>query len=156
MGWNEDFLKRKGWDEDRLQRLQKFTVEREERRLAKARRLVLVLAIVASLGVTSIVIEMMTRDQQVAIPINFMDQKGTVAEWMQSGFVKSIDDSAFTIVIDETLWNEMSGARKKAVAMLLRAYYPQRGGGNTFRLTVRGHSSQKLLVSIDGSEADAE
>lgn len=156
MGWNDNLLRRKGWDEDRLQRLQKFAAEREERRHAKARKLVRVLAIVALLGLTSIVIEMLTRDKPVAVPINFLDQKGTVAEWRQSGFVKSIDDTAFKIVIDEALWDKMSGARKNAVAMLLRAYYTQKGGGNKFRLAVMGNSSQKLLVSIDSPEANTE
>jgi hypothetical protein len=70
--------------------------------------------------------------------------------------VKSIDDTAFKIMIDEALWDEMSGARKNAVAMLLRAYYTQKSGGKKFRLAVMGNSSQKLLVSIDSPEADSK
>jgi len=156
MGRYDDFVRRKGWDEEKVKQLQKFAAKREERRIAEARKHVRVLAIIALLGFIAIVVEIITRDKPVTVPINFLDQKGTVAEWRQSGFLKSVDDSASKFVFDEAIWNKVSEARKNAVAMLLRAYYTEKSGGKAFRITMIGNSSQKVLVIVDSPEADAE
>ena len=113
------------------------------------KRLNLVLLFVVILGLIIILIDFVGHHNEAAVPLDFVDQNGTIRGWKQSGFVKSMDDTTQTIVINEALWNELSTPQKESVVIFIRGYYAQQGGTKESRVIIKGDLSQKLLVSSE-------
>ncbi len=149
MDQKDDLLERMGWDEEKLKRVQELISQREERRFARTKKLVRILALIALVGAILILIDILSHGKGAPVPVDFMNKRATIAEWVRSGFIKSINDTASTIVIDEATWSKMSEVRKNAIALLFKAYFMEASGNKQFKFTVRGSSSNKLLLSID-------
>jgi hypothetical protein len=135
--------------ENKLKSLKPISNKREERRLKQIKRLNLFLLFVVIFGFIIILIDFVGHRSESAVPIDFNDQNRTIREWKQSGFVKSMDDTSRTLVMNETLWNELSTPRKESVVIFLRGYYAQQSGTKESKLTIKGDVSQKLLVSSE-------
>lgn len=144
------------WDNDKVKRFERYAASLQEKRLARMKQLVRVLAIVAVLGLVVILIDVFTRNRVPKIPIDFIDQAGTVAEWKQTGFVKSVNDSAIAIVVDEATWQKISTEKKLAIASLLKAHYSQKGKARSDRLIITGDLSGRTFATIEIPVTDVE
>ena len=123
--------------------------KREEMRLKKARRTNLILFIVVIIGFIIILIKLIPHGSKPVVPINFNDQKGTLGEWVQSGFVRSMDDSTGTLILNEALWNQLSTPQKESVVILFRGFFARKRGTKESKLIIKGDISRQLLVSTE-------
>jgi hypothetical protein len=121
--------------------------QREERRLRQTKRLNLFLFCVVVVGLMLSLFHFIGRYKGSDVSIDFADRQSTIRTWKQSGFVKSMDDTAGTLVMNEALWNKLSTPQKESVVILLRAFYAERSGTKESKLIIKGDLSQKLLVS---------
>lgn len=85
-----------------------------------------------------------------SVPVNFLDQQGTVAAWKASGFVASIVDSSKRVMVDEDLWHELPHTRRVAVRALLTAYFARTPGGTTTPVLLIGARTHQLLPESGG------
>jgi len=135
--------------QNRLKPLPISAKKREGRRLKQAKRINLILFVVVIIGFIIIFIHLIPHESEPVVPINFNDQKGTMREWIQSGFVKSMDDSTGTLVLNEALWNRLSPPQKESIVILLRGYYALNRGTKESKLIIEGDISGQLLISAE-------
>lgn len=126
---------------------------RESARLAKPKllhstKLVHVLAAVALIGAVLIVADMMSRKSGAGPAIDFRNQQATIVHWLSTGFVKSIDDSSGTVVVNEKTWVSITRDKRMGIALFLRDYYSTRNGKQLKSLTVKGDASMDILARI--------
>jgi hypothetical protein len=133
----------------KLRPLTPYEKKRAEKRLKQAKRLNLFLLFVVIIGFILILLHVIGHESKSVVTINFSDQKETITEWRESGFVKSINNSTGTLVIDEARWNELSTPQKESVVMLLRSYYARQSGTKESKLIILGDLSKQLLVSSE-------
>jgi hypothetical protein len=104
---------------------------------------------VVIIGFILILLHFKGHESKSVVTINFSDQKGSITEWRESGFVKSINNSTGTLVINEARWNELSTPKKEGVVMLFRNYYARQSGTKESKLIIKGDLSGQLLVSSE-------
>jgi len=73
----------------------------------------------------------------------------TITEWKESRFVKSINNSIGTLVINEARWNELSTPQKEGVVKLFRSFYARQSGTKESKLIIEGDFSGQLLISAE-------
>jgi hypothetical protein len=132
-----------------LRPLLPYEKKRAEKRLKQAKRLNLFLMSVVIIGFILILFHAIGHRSKSVVPINFSNQKGTITEWRESGFVKSINNSTGTLAIDEARWHELSAPQKESVVMLLRSYYARQSGTKESKLMIKGDLSGQLLASSE-------
>jgi cell division protein FtsI/penicillin-binding protein 2 len=133
----------------KLRPLTPYEKKRAENRLKQAKRLNLFLLFVVIIGFILILRYLLGHSIKSVVPINFSDQKGTLGEWVQSGFVRSIDDSTGTLVLNEALWNQLSTPQKESVVILFRGFFARKRGTKESKLIIKGDISRQLLVSTE-------
>ncbi len=136
------------WNNDKAKRFQRYAATLQEKRLARMKRLVRTLGIVVVLGLVAIIIDVSTRSSEPKIRIDFINQAATIEEWKQTGFLKSVNDTAIALVFDEAMWQKIPTEKKVAVASLLKAYYGQRKWGSN-RLVITGDLSGRIFASVE-------
>jgi len=137
------------WQEkqrDRILARASYTEARIRERNKKIIRAIIGMAV---LGGVLVLIDNASKDKGALVPIDFRDQAGTVSNWQRIGFVKSINQPAAEVTVDEVEWNKMAVGERRAVAMLLAAYCASQNQKTVYRLTIKGHVSKKLLAAID-------
>jgi hypothetical protein len=134
------------WRQNRLKPLTTSAKKREERRLKQTKRYNLFLFAVVMIGFILIFINLTGQTNESTVPIDFSNENKTVREWKQSGFVKSMDDATGTLVLNETLWNDLSAPQRESVVILLRVYYAHLSDTKESNLIIKGDLSQQLLV----------
>jgi hypothetical protein len=132
-----------------LRPLSPYEKKRAEKRLKLTKRLNLLLLFVVIIGFILILLQFIGHKSKSVVTINFSDQTGTITEWRESGFVKSINNSTGTLVINEARWNELSAPQKEGVVMLLRSYYASQSGTKELKLIIKGDLSEQILVSSE-------
>ena len=137
------------WKEEEQKQMIADAAERGEGRRAQYRKIIRIASVVAFLAVVVLAVDMITRDNGARLPLDLGDPEGTIAEWVREGFVKSIDDSAPTVVVDETIWNDISDDEKTTIVAFLGSYWSERHGAQETIISIRGHASKALLGSID-------
>ena len=133
----------------KLRPLTPYEKKRAEKRLKQAKRLNLFLLFVVIIGFILILRYLLGHSIKSVVTINFSDQKGTLGEWVQSGFVRSIDDSTGTLVLNEALWNQLSTPQKESVVILFRGFFARKRGTKESKLIIKGDISRQLLVSTE-------
>jgi cell division protein FtsI/penicillin-binding protein 2 len=133
----------------KLRPLTPYEKKRAENRLKQAKRLNLFLLFVVIIGFILILRYLLGHSIKSVVTINFSDQKGTLGEWVQSGFVRSIDDSTGTLVLNEALWNQLSTPQKESVVILFRGFFARKRGTKESKLIIKGDISRQLLVSTE-------
>jgi hypothetical protein len=132
-----------------LKPLTRSEKKREERRLRQTKRLNLILLCVVILGFIVIIVKLRKHDDVPLVLLDFRNQPLTIREWKQSGFIKSINDSTGTLVMNEAQWNDLPVQQREGVVIFLRRYYARRSNTNESKLIIKGDVSQQLLVSSD-------
>lgn len=135
--------------ENNLKPLRTIPNKRKEKRLKQIKRLNLFLSFIVIIGFVIVLNNIIGHNSESPVSIDFNDQKKTMREWKQSGFVRSIDNATRTLIMNETLWNELSAPQKESVVIFLRGYYTQQGGTKESKLIIKGDISQKLLVNSE-------
>jgi cell division protein FtsI/penicillin-binding protein 2 len=133
----------------KLRPLTPYEKKRAENRLKQAKRFNLFLLFVVIIGFILILRYLLGHSIKSVVTINFSDQKGTLGEWVQSGFVRSIDDSTGTLVLNEALWNQLSTPQKESVVILFRGFFARKRGTKESKLIIKGDISRQLLVSTE-------
>lgn len=137
------------WQEKQRNRILARAAYTEVRIRKRNKKLVLIIIGVVVLGGAVILMDNLTRAKGALVPIDFKDQAGTVANWKRIGLVKSIDESAAEVVVDEAEWEEMLVGERRAIVMLLASHCASKNQKTDYRLTIKGNVSQKLLASVD-------
>ena len=137
------------WDKDKELRLQKYAAKSQERRLKRTKSLVRLFTVVVVLGLGLIVRDLLTRNSEPHIMIDFLNQKMTIADWEQSGFLKSLNDSSGIVVVDEAMWKRISQDKRIGIASLLRAYCISRSPKLLHRLSIEGDDTHAVLLRIE-------
>jgi hypothetical protein len=137
------------WMEEEQKRMIADTAERGEARRAQNKKIIRIAGAVAILALGVLAVDLFTGEKGARLPMDLGDPEGTVAEWEREGFVKSIDETASTIVVDETIWNDISNDEKTTIVAFLGSYCSERRGAEEPIISIRGHASKALLGSID-------
>ncbi|MBF8296589.1 MAG: hypothetical protein HW389_3134, partial [Bacteroidetes bacterium] len=114
------------WMEEEQKRIIADAAERGKGRRAQYKKIIRIAGVVAFLALVVLAVDMFTREKGARLPMDLGDPDGTVAEWEREGFVKSIDDTASTVVVDETVWNEISDDEKTTIVAFLGSYWSER------------------------------
>ncbi|HTR80955.1 MAG TPA: hypothetical protein VMM58_04935 [Bacteroidota bacterium] len=139
-----------GWKQEQRERiLDKAATVTEARIRKRNKSLVKMIIATAILGTAVILIDNATRSKGALLPIDFTNQPSTVSTWKRMGFIKSIVDTSSSVVVDETLWENMSHGERQAVVMLLASYCATENHRSDYRLTINGHLSHTVLASVD-------
>ena len=139
-----------GWQAEQRKRILERAAAGTEARIRKRNKsLVSMIIVTAVVGTAVILIDNATRGKGALLPIDFTNQPATVSNWKRLGFIRSIDDTASAVVVDETVWKKMSLGERQAVVMLLASYCAAQNHRSDYRLTINGHLSHELLASID-------
>lgn len=135
--------------EDEQKQMLADAVQRGEERRAQNKKVVRIVGIVAVLAVVVLAVQMITRDKGARLPMDLNDPEGTVALWTSEGFVTSIDRTAAKVVVDESVWKEISHDEKTTIVAFLGSYCAAKRGAGQAAISIRGNTSQVLLGAID-------
>jgi hypothetical protein len=135
--------------EEEQKRMMADAAERGARKRAQNRKVIRIVAIAAFLAIVVLAVGIITHDNGARLPLDLGDPEGTIAAWERAGFVKSIDNSRATVVVDEVMWNEVSHDEKTAIAAFLGSYCAEKRGEQRAVISIRGYASQTLLGGID-------
>ncbi len=137
------------WTEEEQKRLIADGAERGEKRRAEYKKFIRIVGIVAFLAFVVLAVDMITREKGARLLLDLSDPQGTVAGWEREGFVKSIDRTFSTVVVDEAVWKEISPAEKTTIVAFLGSYLAEKRGVPQAVFSIRGLNSQALLAGID-------
>jgi hypothetical protein len=138
-----------GWMEEEQQRMISEVTEKGERRAKEKKKSIRIAGVVAFLALLVLVVVMLVRDKGARLPIDLSNQDATIAGWKASGFVKEIDSAASTVLVDESIWNEVSHNERITIVAFLGSYYAEKRGAEQARISIRGFESRIELGTID-------
>ena len=137
------------WMEEEQKRMTADVAEQGKQRRTQYKKVLRIAGIVSVLALIVFVVDLITRERGARLPLNLGDPEGTVAEWTRAGFIKSIDKTTATVVVDETLWKEISHDEKTTIVAFLGSYCAEKRGAEQAVISIRGYSSRVLLGGID-------
>ena len=138
-----------GWSEEEQKRKMAETAEQGKVSGARKKKVLRIAGIVAFLAVLVFAVDLFTRDKGARLPFDLSDPEGTFAGCEREGFVKSIDKTTATVVVDEAIWKEISNDEKTTIIAFLGSYCEENQGTDQALISIRGFSSHELLGGID-------
>jgi hypothetical protein len=138
-----------GWSEEEQKNKMAEMAEKGKVSSTRSKKVLRIAGIVTVLALIVFGVDLITREKGARLPMDLRDQEGTVAEWKRDGFVKSIDNAAATVVVDEAVWKEISHDEKTTIVAFLGSYCAEKRGVTQSVISIRGDNSHALLGGID-------
>jgi len=137
------------WMEEEQKQMMADAAERGEARRVEYKKFIRIVGTAAFLAVVILVVDIITRDKGASLPLDLSDPEGTIAGWESDGFVRSIDKTSATVVVDENVWKELSSDEKTTIVAFLASTLAENQGTDQALISIRGFSSHELLGGID-------